>query len=130
MRAGIETAVATMSIIVTDEMTARLDERPLHPVYSTFWLGYHAECAARRAIEPYFEEHENAVGAALSIRHLAMAGVGAEVSITARVTEVKGRKIVCSIEARCKDTVLADGSQTQIVLTHDEVREKVDRAVR
>lgn len=118
MRAEVETSVAHIDIVVTPEMVARLGDEVLHPVYSTFWLCYHAEVAARRAIEPYFEGDDNACGTALSISHKAMAAVGASVRITARVTSVIGNRITCDIEARINgtDVILASGQQQQAVL--------------
>lgn len=118
MKDGIESAEGIVEVTVTSEMVARLDDRILHPVYATFWLGYHAEVAARRAIEPFFEDHENACGTQLSINHKAMAAVGAHVVVRARVVEVKGNRITCTIEARIanSDVVIADGTQQQAVL--------------
>ena len=118
MRAEVETSVAHIDIVVTPEMVARLGNEVLHPVYSTFWLCFHAEVAARQAIEPYFEGDDNACGTALSISHKAMAAVGASVRITARVTTVIGNRITCDIEARISgtDIILATGQQQQAVL--------------
>jgi len=105
-----------MEILVTPEMTAKLDGREIHAVYSTFWLCYHAEVAARKAIEPYFEEGENAVGGEVCMRHEAMAAVGDTVFLKATVSEVKDKKIVCTIEARTAKKRVARGHQTQIIL--------------
>lgn len=125
MKVGIETAEGVVEVTVTTEMVARLDDRILHPVYSTFWLGYHAEVAARRAIEPFFEEHENACGTGLSIRHKAMAAVGAHVVVQASVTQINGNRILCRIEARIanSDIILAQGTQEQAVLSTERLTE-------
>ena len=118
VKSGLENAVGVVEITVTDEMVAKLDDRILHPVYSTFWLSYHAEVAARRAIEPFFEVEENACGTGLYIQHLQMAAVGAQVTIRATVSEVRGNRITCSIEATITgtDRCLARGTQQQAVL--------------
>ncbi len=123
MKDGIESAEGIVEVTVTSEMVARLDDRILHPVYSTFWLGYHAEVAARRAIEPFFEDHENACGTGLSINHRAMAAVGAHVVVRARVVELKGNRITSSIEARIANTdiILADGTQQQAILSTERL---------
>ncbi|MBL8000244.1 MAG: thioesterase [Candidatus Kapabacteria bacterium] len=122
MNPAVEHSRGTVSITVTPDMTAQLDGREIHPVYSTFWLGYHAEVAARRAIEPYFDEGENAVGGALSITHHAMCAVGRKVDITATVVRVGTKSIVCDVRAVDeRGTLLATGSQTQIVLPQREI---------
>jgi len=131
MKTGIEHGVGVVEVTVTPEMTAKLDDRLIHPVYSTFWLAYHAEVAARRAIEPYFEEGENAVGSSISIEHKAMAGIGAEVRVTARVSSVKGRSILCTIEALAikTNTLLAEGTQGQVCMSSEALATKCEQAV-
>lgn len=132
MKPGVETSVGVYEFTVTDEMTARLDDLVLHPVYATFWCGYHAEVASRLAIEPYFEDGENAVGTALCLKHLAMASVGAEIRVEARVTSVEGRRIRCDVTVMAikTKTLLAEGYQDQVVLRTEVLAEKVANAVR
>ncbi len=132
MKPGVETSVGVFEFTVTDEMTARLGELVLHPVYATFWCGYHAEVASRLAIEPYFEDHENAVGTALCLRHLAMAAVGAEIRVEARVSQVEGRRIRCDVAVMAvkTQTLLAEGYQDQVVLRTGVLEEKLANAVR
>ncbi len=128
MKTEVRTSSAEIEIEVTPSMTAALDGREIHRVYSTFWLAYHAEVAARRAIEPYFDEGENAVGGEVCVRHEAMAAVGDYVRVRAVVTEVKERKIVCSIEAFSRRGRIATGHQVQIVLAQREIDRLVDDA--
>lgn len=131
MKNGIESATGVLEVTVTDEMTARLDDRQLHPVYSTFWACWHAETAARRAIEPFFEEGENAVGSALELRHLAMAKVGCHIRVEATVTQLNGRRIVCTIRITGgnENTLLAEGVQEQTVLAESRLQDLVSKAV-
>lgn len=131
MKTGIEHGVGVVNVTVTPDMTAKLDDRLIHPVYSTFWLVYHAEVAARRAIEPYFEEGDNAVGSSISIQHKAMAGIGAEVRITARVSSVTGRHVLCTIEAWAvtTNTLLAEGTQGQVCMSSEALAARCEQAV-
>ena len=138
MKQGIENGVGVVEVEVTDEVIARLDGRVIHPVYSTYWLTYHAEVAARRAIEPFFEDHEDGVGAEISLRHHAMAGIGARVTVEAKVTEIKGNKVVCSITATAAGSsssplvasvIVASGFMTQFILPKEVLRSKVERAI-
>lgn len=128
MKSDVQHAVAEVEIEVTEAMTAALDGREIHRVYSTFWLAYHAEVAARRAIEPHFEHGENAVGGELHIRHEAMAAIGDCVRVCATVTEFQGRKIVCSIQAFSQRRRIASGHQVQIVLPQTDIDRLVDDA--
>jgi fluoroacetyl-CoA thioesterase len=132
MKRGIESAVGSLEFTVTPEMTARLDGREIHPVYSTFWACHHCEVAARRAIEPYFEVGENAVGSSLSLRHMAMAAVGADICVTARVERIHGNRIICHVQVTTAHTqhLLAEGTQEQVVLPDSKLKELVANALR
>jgi fluoroacetyl-CoA thioesterase len=132
MRPGIESAVGSVECIVSDAMTAQLDGRDIHPVYSTFWACYHCEVAARRAIEPYFEDDEDAVGSALSLQHRAMAAIGAELLVTARVSRVEGNRVTCTVQITTKhsEMLLAEGTQEQAVLSRSRLSRLVDNALK
>ncbi len=131
MKPGIEAGVGVVELEVTPDMTAVLDGRAIHAVYSTFWLSYHFEVAARRAIEPFFEEADNAVGVSVSVNHVAMAAVGAKVRIVATVREVRGRYIGCSLTAHVlpSNTLIARGEQGQVLLASNTLQDKVANAV-
>lgn len=130
MKTGLESSVGIVEIVVSPEMTAKFNETELHPVYSTFWLAHHAEMASRRAIEPFFDKDEDAVGTAISLEHRAMAGLGATVVITARVEEVRGHFILCSIraEAKASGTLLAEGTTGQVWMLKSRLLEKISNA--
>lgn len=128
MKTSVQSASAEIEIEVTPAMTATLDGREIHPVYSTFWLAYHAEVAARRAIEPYFDEGENAVGGEICLRHEAMAATGDRVRVRAVVTAVSARKIVCSIEAFSQWRRIATGHQVQVLLSQRQIDALTDEA--
>ncbi|MBI3258695.1 MAG: thioesterase [Ignavibacteriae bacterium] len=125
MKPGVATARYEFETPVTEEMTATLNGRLLHPVYSTFWMAYHSEVAARLAIEPYFQEGENAVGGVVEVKHEAMAAIGDTVRICAQVTEIKGRKIVCEIEVFSKSRRIGTGRQVQITMANEEIERLV-----
>lgn len=127
MRPNIINAQFTLSISVTEEMTAILDNQQIHPVYSTFWLVYHAELASRKAIEPYFESEDQAIGAGISVQHIAMASIGETVEITAIIKEYNGSKILSEFIAMIpKHTVIiAKGQQTQIVMKQADINKRI-----
>ncbi len=125
MKENLLGSTASLSVVVTEHMTATLDGVEIHPVYSTFWLAYHAEVAARRALEPYFDDGENAVGSAIELRHKSMSPVGATVVITATVTSVHGQRVRCSITAKNEHTLVAEGIQEQVVMSTHELERRV-----
>lgn len=125
MKPGIEQGIGHVVVTVTEAMTANLEGHVHHRIYATFWACYHAELAARRAIEPYFDDAENAVGSALALTHHAMAPVGAILSITAVVTTVQGRRIECRVEIKHDTRQIATGVQEQVVLSSTVIDQKI-----
>lgn len=130
MRPNILNAQFTLSICITEEMTAILDNKQIHPVYSTFWLVYHAELASRKAIEPYFETDDQAIGAGISIQHISMASIGEKVEITAIIKEYNGSKILSEFIAVIPkhNIIIAKGEQTQILMKQADIDKRISLA--
>ncbi len=116
----------TMRVRVKPEMTASFFGTPIHPVYATFALVEHCEYAARQAIRPYFEEGDDAVGSAVEIRHTAPTPVGWIVEITARISEVDDRTVVCEVVARNRHGVIARCRQHQRIVDADRLRQRIE----
>jgi fluoroacetyl-CoA thioesterase len=122
MRAQVLGHTAEVRVRVTPEMVAALDGVVVHPVCSTFWIAYYAEVVARRAIEPFFEEGENAIGAALHLEHIAMAPVGSELLVRAVVERMEGNRVWCRWEAFAAGQRIAQGEQLQVILPHERIQ--------
>lgn len=110
-----------MRLRVTPEMIARFFDCTMHRVYATFALVEHAEYAARMAIRAYLEPHEDALGTAVRIEHLAATPVGWIVEIVATVTRIDGRTIVCSIVATNRRGEVARGEVEQRVVGRERL---------
>ena len=88
---------AVHEVTVTDQMTARLFDREVHPVYGTAWMVRHVEEAGRLLVEPLLGPDEEATGYEIHLVHERPAAVGDHLTITARVSQVDER--TCRIEA-------------------------------
>ena len=130
MRPNILNAQFTLSICITEEMTAILDNKQIHPVYTTFWLVYHAELASRKAIEPYFETDDQAIGAGISVQHISTAAIGETVEITAIIKEYNGSKILSEFIAVIPkhNIIIAKGEQTQILMKQADIDKRISLA--
>ena len=130
MRPNIINTQFTLSISITDEMTAILDNQQIHPVYSTFWLVHHAELASRKAIEPFFESEDQAIGGGISVQHLSMASIGETVEITAIIKEYNGSKILSEFIAMIPkhNIIIAKGEQTQIIMKQADIDKRISLA--
>jgi len=127
MKPGLKVGdTAEVELQVTPDMVAEFDGRVIHKLYCTSALAYHMEWAARKVIEPYFEENEEAVGYNVDCTHLAMTIPGMKVRVRATLTEIRDRKIVCDIEAFNTRGKLARGSVTQSVIDKSWLSRKVN----
>lgn len=128
MNSSVINAQADLTFIVDEAMIAVLEGRIMHRVCSTYWLCYYAECVGRRIIEPYFDEGENAVGNALTLKHHAMAPVGATLRVHGDVCRFTFPTIECAILIWWNDTLIAEATHTQTVLAQQRIEQKITEA--
>jgi fluoroacetyl-CoA thioesterase len=98
------------------EDSATFETGMVHPVYGTFALARDAEWCCRLFVLDTKTEDEEGIGVSLQIEHVAPAGIGALVTFTATLEEVKGSSLTCSWEAKVGDQTIAVGKQTQKIL--------------
>ena len=97
-------------------MTASFEGKTIHRVLSTFQLVYYAELAARRMVEPYLQEGEDAAGAGICLNHVAPAKIGEVVSVTASLSKIDRRIVACGIEGRTSGRIICSGTQTHLLI--------------
>ena len=107
---------------VTEADVAAFHGEVLHAVYSTFAMARDMEWSSRLFFVEMKEGDEEGVGTHLSIDHLGPAFVGDELEITAKVVRLNGNEMICDIEVRAGDRLVATGKTGQRMLK----REKLD----
>ena len=116
------------------EVDVTLDMRPafngtvVHDVCSTWDLVRHMETAARAVLAPNLEPHEEGIGSQVSIDHVAPAPVGCTLHVEARAEALSDSTLVCAIEVRTGETVVATGTQTQRIFPRDVIDDIMRRA--
>jgi fluoroacetyl-CoA thioesterase len=93
----------------------------VHPFYGTFALARDVEWACRLFVIEMKESDEEGIGLSISVDHIAPAGVGDMVEITATLKEVKGNTVLCDYEAMCGGRLIARGTQAQKILKKDKL---------
>jgi fluoroacetyl-CoA thioesterase len=88
----------------------------LPQVFATPMLITCMENAALNAIRQYLDPGESAVGTAIDVRHLAATPVGHEVTATAEVTAVDGRRIEFTVSARDETEEIGRGTHERAVV--------------
>jgi fluoroacetyl-CoA thioesterase len=100
-------------VTVTQEMTARLFDREVHPVYGTASMVRHLEEAGRLLVEPHLGPDEDATGYSITLTHERPAAVGDRLTIAARVTDVDERQCTAEFEVTGSRGVVGRGTFVQ-----------------
>jgi fluoroacetyl-CoA thioesterase len=102
---------AELDITVTPEMTARLFDREIHPVYGTQWMVRHVEESGRLLVERHLEPDEDATGYSIELTHERPARVGERITVRARVTAVDDCECVTQHQVVLSDGRLVGGAR-------------------
>jgi fluoroacetyl-CoA thioesterase len=118
---------------VTDDKLASFPEAAdlypgglVHAVYSTFALARDAEWCGHLFILQMREPHEQGVGSAITVEHLAPALLGSEVVHTTTLVSVEGRRVRSSFEVHCGERIIARGTQEQVIVDRAELARRLD----
>ena len=106
----------TIKETVTPEKTAATVGSGLLPVYATPAMIALMEKCASECVAPYIEEDKSSVGTMLNVKHLAASPVGIEITCTATLTEVDGRRLVFSLEASDEKGPIGEGTHERFVI--------------
>lgn len=126
MRDGLKEGMAsTVSTVVTENMVARLGGQKIHPVLATAQMIEWMEWAGRQLILPFLEEHEDAVGYAVDIVHLAPTLVGESFTATATFRALDRTRIVTGVLAENARGIIGHGVFTQVLVPRQAMAERV-----
>ncbi len=118
-------ATHTSVLTVKEENTAEHLGSGDMPVLATPALVALMENAAMLAVAPMLEQGQTTVGSQISTTHLKPSAVGAEVSATARLTAVEGRKLTFDVEAYEGDKLLGSGQHIRFVVDRERFLAKL-----
>jgi fluoroacetyl-CoA thioesterase len=101
----------------------------LHAVCSTFALARDFEWSSRLFFIDMLEGDEEGVGTSLTIDHRSPAFVGEELSVTATFESLVGNELICSIEAKVGERVIAFGKTGQKMLKKEKLKKIFTRPI-
>jgi len=93
----------------------------LHRVCSTFALARDFEWSSRLFFLEMRDDDEEGVGTMLSIDHKSPAFVEEEILFTATVERVERNELICVIEAKVADRIVATGKTGQKMLKKEKL---------
>lgn len=113
--------VQTYSLLVTPQDFAVLNGKLIHPVLSTFALGQALEWTSRQFVEQMLEAGEEGIGTYLSVEHRAPAFEGETVEFQAIFEELNGTELICRVEARVGERLVASGRTGQRIVSSERL---------
>jgi len=108
---------------VTKDDFATFQSGTVHQVCSTFVLAREMEWSSRLFVLEMKEEHEEGVGTALEIKHHAPAFLGDTLQLSATIHSLSGNELICDIEVKVDDSLVASGKTGQKILNKEKVRQ-------
>ena len=102
--------------VTNADLASQFKDIALPPVFATPMMIRAMENAALNAVRDYLEPGESAVGTAIDIRHLAATPAGLDVTATATVTKVDGRRIWFDVSARDDIEEIGNGTHERMVV--------------
>jgi fluoroacetyl-CoA thioesterase len=110
-------AKGTFTLRVTPAHLAnQFKDAALPQVFATPMMVTAMENAALNAVREFLDPGESAVGTVVNIRHLAATPVGHQVTATAEVTKVDGRRIEFNVSARDETEEIGTGTHERMVV--------------
>ena len=114
-------------LVVTEDKTAAALGSGDLPVLATPIMVALMENAAMMAVTDALPEGSTTVGVKIDVSHLALVPVGAEVTATAVLESVEGRKLVFHVEAHQGELLLGEGSHLRFVVDRDKFMAKLGK---
>jgi len=119
---------ASVKTIVTDSQTARVIGSGSLNVFATPMMISLMEQAACKCLEDGLETGQTSVGTHISVSHTAASQIGAEVSVTATIEQVFGRKIIFEVIAIDCCREIGKGKHTRMIVDAERFMENVRKA--
>jgi predicted thioesterase len=107
---------ATVYTVVSEKNTAKTVGSGSLDVFSTPMMIALMEQAACECLSGEIEPGQTSVGIRIDAEHIEASPIGAEVSATATIEKIDGRKIVFSVSASCAEKTIGNGTHTRVIV--------------
>lgn len=123
----IKGITAQITRTITEEDTAEKVKSGSLPVLATPVLSASMEEAAVKALAPFLSDHETTVGGSISLIHKAPTLPGHTITVTATVTEVRGKKISFHITASDENGDIGEADHDRFLVDSVKFMEKAEK---
>lgn len=115
----------TSTLIISEKHTAETLGSGDMPVLATPIMVALMEDAAMLAVKDTLPEGSTTVGGHIDVSHLRPSGIGQEVTATAELQEVDGKKLTFHVVATQGETVIGEGTHVRFVVDRERFMAKV-----
>ena len=123
----IKGITAQITRTITEKDTAEKVRSGSLPVLATPVLSAAMEEAACKALAPHLTEGETTVGGSISLIHKAPTLPGHTITVTATVTEVKGKMLTYSVKAYDEVDKICEGTHGRAIIELDKFLSRVNK---
>jgi len=122
LQAGLN---GTAKTIVSDKNTAQTMRSGSLPVFATPAMCALMEEAACAALVGCLDPGMGSVGVSLNITHNAPTALDGEVTATAQLTSIEGRKLTFAVMAKDKHGVIGKGTHERFIIDNEKFMDKL-----
>ena len=115
----------TITLTVTEELTADKVGSGALKVYSTPMMIAAMENCCLSCVAPYLEEGSTTVGTLVNVTHDAASPLGAVIEVECTLTAVERRKLTFEVVARCADQVIGKGTHERFIVNAEKFMSKL-----
>ena len=115
----------TITITVTEELTADKVGSGALKVYSTPMMIAAMENCCLSCVAPYLEEGNTTVGTLVNVTHDAASPLGAVIEVECTLTAVERRKLTFEVVAKCGEQIIGKGTHERFIVNADKFMSKL-----
>jgi predicted thioesterase len=97
-------------------------------VFSTPMMIALMEQASCECIAESLEQGQTSVGTQISVEHTEASSIGAEISATAKIENVDGRKISFTVTASSGASQIGSGTHTRVIINAERFMDRLKKA--
>jgi fluoroacetyl-CoA thioesterase len=112
---------------VNAEDVASFHGEVVHAVCSTYVLAREIEWTTRLFVLEMRDDDEEGIGTFVHVNHYAPAFVGDVIKFTGKIDEINGHELICSVEARVGERLIASGKTGQKILKREKLNSLLSR---
>lgn len=115
----------TITLTVTEELTADKVGSGALKVYSTPMMIAAMENCCLSCVAPYLEEGNTTVGTLVNVTHDAASPLGAVIEVECTLTAVERRKLTFEVVAKCGEQIIGKGTHERFIVNAEKFMSKL-----